>query len=127
MTGDTLRPVMGGGLVRLGGEFLLCPRCGADKLRQGRVVLYLRREGDPSLLRLTISTGGTVTKAKVASDEAGNPSERRHGLAIRLTCERCGGRSELTLAQHTGATLMRWREPPDGQAPAPENEGDDRT
>jgi hypothetical protein len=31
---------MGGGLVRLGGEFLLCPRCGGDNLCHGRVVLY---------------------------------------------------------------------------------------
>jgi hypothetical protein len=89
------------------------------------VVLYLRREDDLSLLRLTISTGGTVTKATVASDEAGNPSECRHGLAIRLACEHCGGWSELTLAQHKGFTLMRWRAPPDGQPPPPEGEDDD--
>ena len=51
---------------------------------------------------------------RVPAAGSGNPSDRRHGLAVAFTCEACPFQGELTVAQHKGATLVGWRVPERG-------------
>ena len=46
---------------------------------------------------------------EIDSKRSGNPSLRRHGLAICFECEFCGRTIELTIAQHKGQSLLAWR------------------
>lgn len=88
---------------------LLCPFCRGDYLHSAEVVVYDRKE-DAEITRV-VTIGAAIEKKCLASRESGNPSGRRHGIAIRFTCEQCGPdvRLELTLAQRKGFTLMGWR------------------
>jgi hypothetical protein len=52
---------------------------------------------------------GLITNITGAQAERGNPSSRRNGVVIRFWCEDCDVISELTLEQHKGNTLLRWR------------------
>ena len=47
--------------------------------------------------------------SEIDNKGSGNPSWRRHGLAICFECEFCGRTSELTIAQHKGQSLLAWR------------------
>ena len=52
------------------------------------------------------------------SELSGNPSARRHGIAIEFTCEQCGDGLRLTIAQHEGHTLIEWLMRPSAMAPS---------
>jgi hypothetical protein len=77
---------------------------------------YDRGEDDAVTLVTTVSKGESIIE-RAASNSTRNPSLRRHGLAIAFACEICAGRSELTIAQHKGATLIEWRFLPDDEYP----------
>lgn len=87
---------------------LVCPRCDGANLHHGTVRMWERGEDVAQVTLYTIDAPDF--SARVAPN-AGNPSLRRHGMAIQFSCELCGGTSELTVAQHKGCTLMAWREP----------------
>jgi hypothetical protein len=87
---------------------LQCPRCDSLYLHQGRVTVFDREEG-AELTPVTTVAGGLAATHLRPSSEVGNPSGRRHGLAIAFDCEGCGGDLELTLAQEKGVTEVVWR------------------
>jgi hypothetical protein len=92
---------------------LVCPRCGFNYLHQGCVTVYDRSE-DERTTRVVEVANGSATLSNLPSDNAANPSSRRHGLAISFSCEGCGGGTsddiiELTVAQHKGQTVVAWR------------------
>lgn len=93
--------------VAVGRDTLLCPKCGEDNLHHGRVHIYERPEDQP-WVRQTVIEDDAINSS-VAIGSTGNPSRRRHGLAIEFFCEQCGDVGELTIAQHKGQTLIRWR------------------
>jgi hypothetical protein len=99
-----------------GGDWnLLCPRCGSEFLHQAEVTVYSRAEDDDVTVKTVVGLDGAATAALVQSSASGNPSARRHGLAIRFWCEECGDDRdhdgvELTIAQHKGVTALEWRE-----------------
>jgi hypothetical protein len=88
---------------------LMCPACGGACLYQRTVIVYSRAE-DAEHTTVTEINDSRVSMRVVNSAEARNPSSRRHGMAIRFTCETCNVITELTLAQHKGSTYLKWRE-----------------
>lgn len=90
--------------VRLIDNILQCPCCGeSEYLHHSTIDVFERAEDAAQCLHTQIDRGGATTKVSKAR---GNPSMRRHGLSVELSCENCGARSRLTLAQHKGTTIM---------------------
>lgn len=88
---------------------LECPRCDGAYLHQEAVTVYDRREDAPQTIETTVVRGdGTVVRT-VPSERSSNPSDRRHGSAIRFSCEGCSAEPELTIEQHKGNTYLAWR------------------
>ena len=92
--------------TRDGDNALACPRCGEQNMHHGRVTAFDRREDEVRLTKTTVDRGATVKAIRARG--SGNPSCRRHGLAIRFWCERCNRTSELTVQQHKGHTYFGW-------------------
>jgi uncharacterized protein (DUF983 family) len=90
------------------GPELRCPHCGYNSLHQGQVTVFDRNE-DAKTTAVTTVADGVATTRLLPSDQTGNPSMRRHGLAIAFYCESCGNNFELTIAQHKGTTPVAWR------------------
>lgn len=82
------------------GAELLCPNCGFNYLHHDRVEVFERSEDAPQGVHVIVNDG----RATVDSSLAGNPSSRRHGLAIHFWCEGCKATPLLTIAQHKGVT-----------------------
>lgn len=89
---------------------LACPRCGGGYLHHDKVVVYDRCNGEDGKTTAvsTVWNGLTATHL-LPSSESGNPSGRRDGIAIALSCENCGPDIELTIVQHKGCTELAWR------------------
>jgi hypothetical protein len=87
------------------GQELRCPRCGGTDLHQGRVTIFDRNE-DAEMTVVTTVAGGFAETRLLPSGQAGNPSSRRHGLAIVFICEGCGdglgGSSTVAWRSRTG-------------------------
>jgi len=60
------------------------------------------------------SVSHQLNVSHIKNEGSGNPSARRHGLAIHFYCEHCGDGIELTLAQHKGHSTLEWRLPVGG-------------
>ena len=87
---------------------LLCPGCGQQNLHHGRVTVFDRDE-DAETTTVSVVDDGLVSSHRLPSDGCGNPSSRRHGIAIAFECELCAVGLELTIAQHKGMTAIEWR------------------
>lgn len=95
---------------------LHCPRCGSNYLHQADTIIYERGEDATQTVKITVSNSITKTEI-VQSAGSGNPSRRRHGMAILFNCENCNSfdnppELELTISQHKGSTLLAWQYPP---------------
>jgi len=84
------------------GAELLCPSCGFNYLHHGRVEIFDRSEDASSDVHVVVDEG----KAIVDTSLDGNPSSRRHGLAVHFWCEGCKATPVLTIAQHKGNTVV---------------------
>ena len=93
------------------GQELRCPRCGYTDLHHGQVTVFDRNE-DAEMTAVTTVAAGFAKTHLLPSSQVGNPSSRRHGLAITFACDGCGDDLELTVAQHKGKTLFAWRSAP---------------
>lgn len=92
---------------------LTCPRCGFGNIHQGQVTVYDRKE-DAGNVTVTTVSDGVASMSVRSSEGSGNPSSRRHGLALAFNCEGCGGGTEddyihLLISQHKGDTYIGWR------------------
>jgi hypothetical protein len=90
---------------------LKCPGCGSEYLHHYEVRIWSRKEDAAHTEQITaraLPGAAPAALAEITNGE-GNPSHRRHGIAIRFSCEMCNQISELTLAQRTGTTLIGWR------------------
>jgi hypothetical protein len=83
---------------------LACPSCGGTHLHHDRVISYERDEDAPTTVRVTVENAQAAV-AVVSLHGCGNPSERRHGLAVRFWCEECPATPEFCIAQHKGCDL----------------------
>lgn len=97
--------------VRFDGNNLVCPNCGGQNLHQ-EVVAVFEREEDAARTVVTAVTRDSAETGLEDSETCENPSSRRHGVAIRFSCETCPDLPELTLAQHKGWTIVEWRRLP---------------
>jgi hypothetical protein len=89
-------------------NILLCPSCQSINLHHERIIAYERVEDNPLVQRIEIN--GQDVRVSQVKNSAGNPSARRHGVAIQFWCEQCHKVNELTIAQHKGETEVGWRE-----------------
>ncbi len=84
-----------------GGQ-LKCPSCGFNYLHHDKVEVFERSEDAEHGLHVVVENGSVKTD----TDLQGNPSSRRHGLAIHFWCEGCDEKPVLTLIQHKGNTYV---------------------
>jgi hypothetical protein len=89
------------------GNILLCGNCGQNFVNHTKVVVYSRYE-DAERTLVTEAGGVAVTTSSVGNKTSGNPSSRRHGIAIEFECEYCRATPRLTIAQHKGQTVAQW-------------------
>lgn len=82
--------------------FVRCAHCDSEYVHHDIVEVFERTREDGPTLRAEIQKG----QVTVDRDGTGNPSSRRHGLAVGFWCEQCDGRTVLTLAQHKGQTEL---------------------
>jgi len=83
---------------------LSCPVCQGTYLHHSRVDIFERSED--AKIGLHIHTQGE--QVTVNKDLAGNPSLRRHGVAIVFWCESCQGTFVFHIIQHKGQTFLAW-------------------
>lgn len=98
---------------------LLCPRCLGNNLHHDTVTVFGRNEDAETVTVTTVGSNPRLDIVEMPNRLSGNPSSRRDGLAIRFTCENCdqpdedeveGDGIELTVTQHKGCTILKWRE-----------------
>ena len=87
---------------------LLCSACRSPNLHHGAVTVWDREE-DAEQVTVAVVDQGTATVRSVSNLVTPNPSLRRGGVGVEMTCEDCSERHELTFAQHKGVTEMAWR------------------
>ena len=87
-----------------GGEqiVLCCANCGHEYLHHYEVQVYEREEDKKT--GTYVSVRGDVIYSD--SNMALNPSSRRNGISILLSCEQCPVINKLTIVQHKGSTLI---------------------
>lgn len=85
-----------------GYRVLKCPACGTNNVHHTSVEVF-EREEDKDGLHVVVE-GGSVRTDTVMK---GNPSHRRHGIRLLLSCESCPALSALTIVQHKGETEFR--------------------
>lgn len=84
------------------GAELICPACDGIHLHHEKVEIFERKEDATLGLHVTVGDMQVTTDMNLE----GNPSRRRHGLAVKFWCEECGGKSLLTMVQHKGNTYF---------------------
>lgn len=87
------------------GRVLACPGCGNGNLHHLSLNWYHRDEDAKYGVHLRICEDGTSSTDWTL---AGNPSDRRGGFKVEFMCELCDAVPVLEVAQHKGATLVRW-------------------
>lgn len=86
-----------------------CPYCGGNNLHQSDVTVFSRDE-DAQKVRVThVMEDGTITSASVPSEQANNPSSRRHGMQLYFWCESCEEKPVMAIFQHKGVTFIGWQ------------------
>jgi hypothetical protein len=90
-------------------QLVHCEGCGHDCTHHGRVEVYNRTQEDaPIGLAITID-GQSTMERRGTSGADGNPSSRRNGLRIVLSCEDCEAVTALEIVQHKGGTFISSR------------------
>ena len=98
---------------------LHCPICGGYNLHQHNVVVYTGLCPDYSQKleqEITVFENGMVSAEFVNRDSLRNPSSRRDGIRISMTCEHCSDDPanpedavpDLLIYQHKGTTYIEW-------------------
>lgn len=79
-----------------------CPSCDNENLHQGRVEIFQRVEDAPHGLHISAEN----ETATIDSGMKNNPSSRRSGMNVHLSCEHCDHKSVLIIYQHKGMTYI---------------------
>lgn len=85
------------------GEVVVCPHCGHDYTHQGEVQAWQRDEDSDVGVWARIKQQAVVSSVVLPS---GNPSPRRSGLRIKMSCEGCDNWFWIIIAQHKGQTYL---------------------
>jgi hypothetical protein len=94
--------------VEIADDCLLCPKCGGEHIHHKRVAVFDRLYEDAPTHAI-LAGQASVSFQTGPWAESNNPSSRRDGVAIKFWCEDCQSLFALTLAQHKGQTLLKWR------------------
>jgi len=101
--------------LQIDDDAVRCAHCGDTVVHHDEVVIYECREDAREGMRVMVSgldrqaadTGRALLPCvTVDASMVGNPSPRRQGVRVGLWCESCGERSDLTIVQHKGMTLV---------------------
>ena len=84
------------------GAELLCPNCSGNYQHHDRIEVFERSEDQDTGVHVVVENGSVT----IDQNLAGNPSARRHGLAIYFWCELCSTKSVMTISQHKGNTYV---------------------
>ena len=82
---------------------LECPNCGSSYMHQKKAEIFQRNEDDRNGLHVSVDD-----KVTTDTNIADNPSPRRQGLTLHLSCEGCPTVSKLSIYQHHGSTYMKF-------------------
>lgn len=89
----------------IGSYVMKCPRCESTYLRHDEAPVDIWQRGeDSSSDGYSILPGGRGIEAIPGQE---NPSARRSGLRLHLSCESCGTAFGLTISQHKGETFLK--------------------
>ena len=102
-----------------GNGSLHCPLCGGYNLHHEAVAVYTGlcpREDLSKEQEVIVHTNGTVEDGYTLRTGTRNPSLRREGIRIRMSCESCSydpanpedAISDLVIYQHKGTTYIEW-------------------
>jgi len=86
------------------GDTLRCASCGSYLIHHSKVEIWDRDEDEEKGLHVCVD----FEDVSIDRSMAGNPSDRRHGLAIYFWCENCKANNALVLSQHKGNTFIHW-------------------
>lgn len=96
------------------GDSTPCPNCGSPTLHQETVEVFFRQEDADDGIAVAVqgkavwSHDPDLIPVAVSTSQAGNPSPRRDGVAIRFWCEACPATPVLNIIQHKGDTMVEW-------------------
>lgn len=82
-----------------------CPICGSDYTHQGKVEAFERGEDQQDCNHVQVLNNDI----SVDRDGKKNPSPRRQGVSIHMTCERDNHPFILDVYQHKGQTYIETR------------------
>jgi len=97
---------IGNGLTFKDGA-LCCSHCGFNYIYHTKTEVF-EREGEDVPKGIHVIIGANDVKIK--KDMKGNPSPRRDGIKIYLSCENCDKITVLTIVQHKGNTYLDYQE-----------------
>lgn len=86
------------------GFALVCPYCGSANSQHSGLKAWYRASEDARRGLYAAFGFGEIQTSEILP--VGNPSLRRDGFAVLLTCEDCEGAFSLTIAQHKGQTVL---------------------
>lgn len=105
-----------------------CPSCGCERVHHDAICVFEPREAYDEadaqpLVGVTVELiDGEIVRSRTGT--VGNPSSRRHGVAIEFCCEDCNQRGALEIAQHKGVTFVSTRKiPGHGERKVPQKRG----
>lgn len=82
---------------------LCCAHCGSEYMHQHSVNVYFRGEDEDTGIHALVGLVSAIFDSKMDD----NPSSRRSGLSIELSCEECNKTTILQIIQHKGITKLR--------------------
>ena len=82
--------------------FVTCAVCHGDNLHQERYRVFTRAKEDGDVRIITVTSEDIIR----GGDPTENPSSRRDGIIIYLSCENCNHETKLKIYQHKGTTFV---------------------
>ena len=85
-------------------EVFLCAGCESEWTCHKKVEVFFRVEDADEGTHVKVSTSSVQVDHRIKDE--GNPSTRRSGIKVYLTCETCDAITIFSISQHKGQTLM---------------------
>lgn len=88
------------------GTYLPCGACGGDFTHIASVEVFMRKEDADSGMHVLIEQASVGVDANLSR----NPSPRRDGIKIMLSCETCNETAPVNIVQHKGNNFIYYAE-----------------
>lgn len=83
-------------------NFIKCPKCNDSYTHQGKIEIFNRSEDESEGTHVAVR----FHEIKIDKNLEGNPSSRRQGVTINMTCESHEHNFKVNIYQHKGQTLV---------------------